>query len=127
MFAVLTAIFACVIAAAGLVGLVLLTSRLRALALGWDSRLGRHAIELQELRKIVNERTPTALRAEVDDLRAALDVIRASHRREFGSLWGRLGGKPNGKVIDNDTGLALEGSDELEALLALQRAKPVQP
>lgn len=71
---------------------------------------------------------PNKLRAELDDLRAALDVIRASNRREFGSLWGRLGGRGRqASIIDGDTGLPLSGDDEVDAMLALQSAKPVSP
>ncbi len=38
-----------------------------------------------------------------------------------------LGGKPNGRVYENETGLPLEGDDDFEAVLALQNAKPVEP
>jgi len=121
------AVFAFVIGAVALAGLVLLTSRLAALALGWDSRLLEQRASIEKLRA-AQERTSTAtLRAELDDLRGALDVIRASNRRELGSLWAKVGGKPNGRIFEHDTGLPLAGDAELDAVIGLQSAKPVQP
>lgn len=104
-------------------------SALRVIERRTDSTLRAHAAAIQGIRKELTTRTPAALKAEVDDLRGALDVIRASNRREFGAVWGKMGGRGsnNGRVLDGDTGQPLEGDDELAAVLALQSAKPVQP
>lgn len=77
----------------------------------------------------ISSTSQATLRAELDDLRGALDVIRASNRKEFGALWGRMGGRSSGQtsILNGETGEPLQGDDELDALLALQRAKPVAP
>jgi len=114
------AIFAFVIAAAALVGVWLIISYLSARARGWESRLERHAADIQSLRTT----TPSALGAEVDDLRAALETQRASNRKELGSLWARVGGRPlSGEFIE--TRQAPNG--DFEAMLALQSAPVVKP
>jgi len=69
--------------------------------------------------------TSAALKAAVDDLAAALDASRASNRRELGRLWAKIGGERPTRTFEN--GAALEGDDDLEALVAFQNAKPVQP
>jgi len=122
MFAVLMATFALVIAVVALGGVLLITSRVAATWKATDSRL-------TNIRTEITNTSTAKLRAEVDDLRGALDVIRASNRKEFGALWGRMGGRGqnSGKVFDGASGLPLADDDELEAVLALQSAKPVQP
>lgn len=129
MFEVSMVIFAVAMLAGVSVVARSITSELRATELRTESTLRAHAVAIQGLRKVTAMQTPAALKAELDDLRGALDVIRASNRKELGALWGKMGGRGsnNGKVFDNDTGQPLEGDDELQALLALQTAKPVQP
>lgn len=121
--------FAVATLAVALVGGWSIMSALRDTERRMDSRLSAHAAAITQLRKEMAVKTPSALKADLDDLRGALDVIRASNRREFGALWGKMGGRGsnNGKVFDGGTGLPLEGDEELDALLALQTAKPVQP
>lgn len=115
MFALLMACSALVIAAAALGGLALLISRFAASARGWDSRLLKIAENMRTS-------TPSAFRAELDDLRAALDVIRASNRREFGSLWARVGAEKR----ESSSGVQKPDAD-LETLLEFQARPPAGP
>lgn len=94
-----------------------------------DSWAGHVNNRLTEISGRVTSTSTSQLRAELDDLRGALDVIRASNRKEFGALWGRMGGRgaDRAKTFDGATGLPLGDDDELEAVLALQAAKPVGP
>lgn len=81
-------------------------------------------IQLDTLEEQVGKSTPAALGAHIDDLRGAIDAMRAGHRKEFGALWGRLGGKPaNGEPIQ--TQRMQDGS--FEALLDLQGRPPAGP
>lgn len=127
MLAVLTACFALVIAVGALGAVALLTSRLSARARGWDFRLSEHRAAMNLFEQRIEKTSNATLRAEVDDLRGALDVLRGSHRKELGALWGRLGGKPNGRVLDGETGQPLSSGEELAAMIALQNAAPVRP
>jgi hypothetical protein len=71
--------------------------------------------------------THAALSADLDDLRGALDTMRASNRKEFGSLWGRLGGRPRVAEIETiqATELSMGANDSsFEAMLALQASPP---
>lgn len=119
MFAVLMAAFAFVMSV-GALGVVLWTTyALIAGERAQDSRLAELAKELTKI-------TPTSIAAEVDDLRGALDVIRASNRKEFGAIWGRLGGKPASNAIETTMrGSAPDAS--FEALLDLQSRPPAGP
>lgn len=113
MFIALMVSFA---AASSAVALVVAWSTLHACAAG--------AKRMDSMSLLIAKTTPETLRAEVDDLRGALDVLRASNRKEFGSLWGRLGGKP-------DTAGALPTQREVDgsfaALLDLQSRPPSGP
>jgi hypothetical protein len=81
--------------------------------------------------ELLAKKDPAAVAAQIDDLRGALDLVRASTRKELGSLWGRLGGKPakwdemvpRTGVIEAVT---TNGSD-FEALLDLQQRPPAGP
>lgn len=129
MFLASMAIFALVISVAAL-GVAWLTMSASAAGVTkLDSRIDLLQAATRALEQRAMKSAPETLRAELDDLRGALGVLSASNRREFGSLWGRLGGRGSnhGKIIDGDSGLPLEGDDEIEAVLALQRAQPVKP
>ena len=93
MFIALMASFAFAIAVGALGATALLTSRVAALTNAWAS------IQ-RELKQSSTATISASIQAEVDDLRGALDVIRASNRRELGSLWGRLGGKPASRTFE---------------------------
>lgn len=124
MLEVSTVIFAVAISVAALGVAWSTISASAATALRQDARLTAHAQAIQKLRSEMATRTPTALTAELDDLRGALDVIRHSNRKEFGALWGKMGGRGanNGKVTTHD-----EDDEELQALLALQQPGPTTP
>ena len=128
MFTALMAVFAVAISAAAL-GVAWLTISGSAAGVKKLESWARHAnSELMKLKDRVDGTTNSKLKAELDDLRGALDVMRASNRKEFGSLWGKIGrGANNGRVFDGATGAPLTGDDELEAVIALQTAKPVSP
>lgn len=123
MIAVITSVCALVLAAVTSVALALLISRV-ALHQRLLEALGDRCSKLSA---DVEKKSPATLRAEVDDLRGALDRVTASNRREFGALWGKLGPRTPARTFDGTTGLPLEGDDELEAVIALQSAKPVGP
>ena len=120
MFAVLMACFALAIAALALVGLALLTSRAAALTKGLDYRIDR-------LAEAVKQTTPTAIKAELDDLRGALDVIRSSNRKELGGLWARIGGKPNSAEPVTYDVVPAANDSSFAAMLDLQNRPPAGP
>lgn len=68
----------------------------------------------------LSERTPAALRVEVDELRAEVEALRASNRKEFGKLWRRLRDAPEADG-------SLTGDPKLDAILAAQTRGPIQP
>jgi hypothetical protein len=78
-----------------------------------------NARELAELRKSFEGSTPAALAARIDDLAAAIEVTRATHRRELGKVWGTLGG---GRGDAGDPPAQVPTDAEFEALIALQNA-----
>lgn len=120
MFEQLMVAFALVIAVAALGGVWLTISACNDGVRRMDSMMEL----VNELTKRTERTSNASVLAAVDDLRGALDVMRASNRKEFGALWGRLGGRSNGRVLDPDGAVV---DDELAAVLALQSAKPVQP
>lgn len=122
MFAVLMACFAVVIGVVALGAVALLISRLSALARGWDFRL-------DQLEQKARTKEPAAVQAAVDDLRAALDVLRGSNRKELGALWARVGGRgPQRETFDTQkVGDTFVTEREFEAMIELQRAPPVKP
>lgn len=77
---------------------------------------------LHSLAKRVDGTAPAVLRADLDDLRAACEVDRISHRKALGKLWGRIGRdereSPNGPSAE----VSSVGNDELQAYLDLQNA-----
>lgn len=124
MFLALMVGFALVMAVVALAGVASIIS---ALADG-RRRMDSLATRLEAVAKTANSSMSAQLRSELDDLRGALDVMRASNRKELGGLWARVGGKREGHVFDGTNGRPLvEGDEELQALLALQSAKPVAP
>lgn len=112
--------FAIVILAGALVVALLTISASRSGVRRMDS-LAAHLAQLEAKMATTGNQE---LRAAVDDLAAALDVTRASNRREFGAIWGRLGGKPRPDAI---TVASAANDDSFEALLALQSTPPVKP
>ena len=127
MHAIITA-FALVLAVVACGAVALTISALAQLKRATESQLGTLRNSLASVQAIAAKSSSTTLRTEVDDLRGALDVMRASHRREMASLWGRMGGRPRQtSMLDGDTGEPLTGDDELAAMVALQTAKPVSP
>lgn len=88
---------------------------------------------LRLLENSTRERTPAVVTAAIEDLRTALASVNATNRREFGAIWKRLGlaraaaapeRQPN---MFDGSGELIEGDEEFDALVALQKAKPVQP
>jgi hypothetical protein len=94
--------------------------RVRALQLQVDA-LTAHVkamqMQLDELETLVKAGTPASLLAEIDDIRAAADMTRASNRKEFASLWGRMGGRGH-KAETFDT--VQHANGDFEAMLTLQ-------
>lgn len=122
MFAALMAIFACVMSVAALGAAWLTISGYKNGAARMDS-LAAHVAKLETE---VTKTSSAVLRAEVDALAGALDASRIANRREFGSIWGRLGGKreeTNGSVVQTRQ----VGDDSFEAMLALQSLAPSKP
>lgn len=126
-------VFALVLAVVASVAAVWITwlSRTAMLRLSLDWR-DVHLKVLAEVKRIegaVEKTTNSKLAAEVDALRGALDVYRASTRKELGALWGRIGGR--GATIDSYAipagNGAYSGDPELDELLRLQSAKPAGP
>jgi len=107
MFTLLTASFAVVIGVVALAAVLSLTSavRRRTDALAWKCR---------RLEDEMKTATPMAVRHEVEELSAALAKLRAQNRREFGSLWAKVGGGRRTEYADGGI------DDHLASLLALQ-------
>lgn len=70
--------------------------------------------------------SPVKLAAEVAELSEAVERLRRTHQR-FAGRFDQYVKPQRGAVYDADTGAPLEGDEELEALLALQTAKPAAP
>lgn len=67
-------------------------------------------------------KTPTALKAQLEDLAAAVEALSGSTRKQFGKVWGTIGAaRSNGHDADDDA------DDDLQALLALQSAPTPPP
>lgn len=81
-------------------------------------------MQFKQTEAAVERTTNSRLAAEVDALRGALDVLRASNRREFSTIHGRLGGRPRSVVIEGELA---DADDEVAAMVALQTAKPAGP
>jgi hypothetical protein len=74
---------------------------------------------LDVLAASIERTSATKMNAQLDDVRGAVEAMTASHRRELGKIWGRLGaasnvGRPNGDLSEADPDLA--------SLLDLQKA-----
>lgn len=95
----------------------------------WAGLHVKLSADVHRIEAAVERTTNSKLAAEVDALRGALDVYRASTRKELGALWGRLGGR--GATLDAEVthvgNGAVAADDELQALLQLQSAPPVRP
>lgn len=118
--------------AVGIVAAVLITYATSKAVLkmdaGWRDWHVKLSAEVKRLDAAIERTSNAKLAAELDALRGALDVNRASVRRELGSLWGRLGGRGHrATYVDAETGEAIDGDDEINAMLALQSAKPAGP
>lgn len=128
-------IFVCVLALTALVLVAavsiiwLCRSALLKLDAKWHGLHVQLSADVKRIEGAVERTTSSKLAAEVDALRGALDVYRASTRRELGALWGRLGGRS--AVIEGEFTHVGNGApaadDELQALLALQSAPPARP
>lgn len=86
----------------------------------------------KELQAFKAERGPAALAAQVEELRGLVDVLRASNRREFGSLWktiGRAGLRRTDPTPDSEpqVELPVANDDSFDALIKLQSTPPVKP
>lgn len=125
MFEVLMVCFAVVLAAAALGVALLATSGYAVDRNQFSAWMKTCDARIEALVRESAKRSPETLAAAVDDLRAALDVSRASNRKEFGSLWGRLGGR---RPTDGAIGLGAHQIDErdgaFDALLDLQSRPP---
>lgn len=82
------------------------------------AHLERHVAQLhgtlEALAKRLDGTTSAVLRADLDDLRAAVEVDRLALRKQLGKIWGKIGREPS-----NGSPLA-SGNDELDAWLKLQ-------
>jgi hypothetical protein len=81
---------------------------------------------LSEFEKRLDGTVPAVLRAELDDLRTAIEVDRITHRKQLGKLWGRVGRDERADEPSRPMGAA---DPELQAFLDLQgntRAQPPQ-
>lgn len=64
--------------------------------------------------------TPAVIRAELEDLRSAVQVDRIAHRKALGKIWGKIGNARD--TMDDAPTPETSGNEELEAFIALQRA-----
>lgn len=117
MTAVIISVCALVLAAATTVVLALLISR-ASLHQRLLEALGDRCSNIS---KDIEKTSNATLRAELVDLRGAVEVLAASNRKELGRLWSKLAPpKTNGAAAAND--------EQFEAMVALQRAPdPPQP
>jgi len=76
-------------------------------------------------------RSPAAVTAAIEDLRTALAQVQATNRREFGSIWKRLGlsrrPPPVDEAEDDVRDIEPANDDSFTAMLALQSTDPVKP
>lgn len=78
-------------------------------------RLNQLEAQLIALGKRLDGTSPAVLRADLEDLRAAVEVDRISYRKQLGKIWGRIGREehaPKDSVTD----------PELQAFLDLQNS-----
>lgn len=87
---------------------MLFTGRARVAAL--EARCA----ELERQTAELSKSSQTKLRVDVDDLRAVIEQMAASHRRELGKVWGRIGAAP--ELHQHEA-----ADDELQAFLNLQK------
>jgi hypothetical protein len=96
--------------------------QLQATVLNITARLDYTVKAVEQLEKRIDSSVPAVLRADLDDLRAAIEVDRISHRKALGKLWGRIGRDeretPNGPSAE----LPHVADSELQAYLDLQNA-----
>lgn len=124
MTPLIISVFALALAAVALVYAVWTISETRRVQASLQDFTGRFERRSNETLAAVERTTNSKLAAEVDALRGALDVLRASNRREFSTIHGRLGGRPPaGRVIEAE----LVEDDDIAAHIALQSAAPVRP
>lgn len=70
---------------------------------------------VEALTKRIDSSTPAVLRADLDDLRAAVDLDRIALRKQLGKIWGRIGRDEHTDPTGDSS-----GNDELDAFLKLQ-------
>jgi len=79
-----------------------------------------------ELAQKVEQHSNATVLSHIDDLRGAIDVLRASNRKEFSSVWGRLGGRPPREETAAPIAAQRVDDGSFEALLDLQSAPPAR-
>lgn len=77
------------------------------------------------MKDTIDKSAGAKLRAELEDVRSALQVHEQSNRREFGKLWGHRNGRAP-VTVDAETGEVSE-DDDIAAMLRLQKAGPGGP
>ena len=92
-----------------------------------EQRLEALALRVAKLDADVQVTTPTQLSAELDDIRAAIDISRSSLRRELGALWAKLGGKKESGHEQFAVNRNAANDASFEALLDLQSRPPAGP
>lgn len=121
MYAVLMGTFAFVMAAGALGGVLWIISALK----NGEEQMDSLWNEIAALKK----QSPTELGVQVADLAGALDALKVSNRREFGKLWGTMGGRTPDNVRENsilDPYGAVANAppdDHFDAMIALQGQK----
>lgn len=118
MLALSTAVFALVLVVVALGALGLLMSHVAALTRALASLSTRTAL----IEQTTSKSAPAALAAGLEDLRGALGVMAASNRKQFGSLWARVGRQREPEYRDGQP-----VDEEMGDLLAFQSAAPVRP
>jgi len=73
---------------------------------------------LARLEKRYDASTPAVLRADLDDLRTAVDIDRKALRKSLGKIWGTLGHERDAAP---GAGGTISDDEEFNALIALQR------
>lgn len=117
--AIIVSVLALVVAASAVAASI--TCAFRTIRLAADSSALQQ--QLNDVRQRIERTSTTALAAEVDALRGAVDAQRIAHRKELGSIWGRIGADAShvktfpGEMPD----------DDLQSFLALQSAPAAGP
>ena len=87
-----------------------------------ESRIDAALTHIAVLEKRFDASTPALVRADLDDLRSAVDVDRIAHRKQLAKVWGRIGYDERAREPDISTSPGMSGEPELDAFIALQRS-----